>query len=284
MKIAASKLLREALLRHKMHLSVLVAETAIWANPEIHHRQIRTTGSPAMNPSVRRYRPGENRGQVLNGIRLDDNSYANLAIKKAVALELEGFETCHIWPRTCYNPHYHTAIANIVLLPRAIAGLSDHDPEVQTALQYRAFELYNWWPEEFPKPQKPAFYPTNWRAPEADRQRVTIVRQAPERKRIVSDASIAKERELPIKIQRWANASDLNVHKIISIVAKAGRISRKDLEQRIAQSTNSKTPYGAISSLLTNKGNSYGHVFHEENGMIQIRPELEKVVGQYQWH
>lgn len=287
MKIAASNLLHEALLRHKIHLSVLIAETAIWANPEIHHRQIRTTGSPAMNPRVRRYRPGqgESRRQVLNGIRLDDNTYANQAFKNAVGLKLvKGFQTCHIWPLTCYDPRYHTAIANMVLLPRAIAGISDHDPEVQAALQYRAFELYNWWPEEFPKPQKPASYPTNWREPELNHQGKPTMHSSRQDKKTISTNYAAEEGELPIKIQRWANSPDRNVHKITSIVTKFGKISRKDLVQAISESTESKDPYGAVASLLTNKGHAYGHVFHEENGMIQIRPELEKVVGQYQWH
>jgi hypothetical protein len=79
---------------------------------------------------------------------------------------VEGFEACHIWPRTCYDERFHTAIANLVLLPRALAGLSDHDPEIQASLQYRAHEPYSWYPDGADIPQRPAFYPSRWPTPE----------------------------------------------------------------------------------------------------------------------
>lgn len=171
-KVIASELLLEAVRRHNIHLSVLVADTGLWANPDFHLRLVQDTDSAAMFPRVRRARigQGEQRGQIVDGIRLDDNSYANVAIKRAVGLgkSAEGFEACHIWPLTCYDERYHTAPANIVLLPRAIAGLSDHDSEIQKALQYRSFELYGWWPEGIDEPRQPEFYPECWREPLPD--------------------------------------------------------------------------------------------------------------------
>jgi len=169
--IDASQLLLEAVERHKIHLSLLVADTGFWVSPEFHKRLVQDTGSVAVFPKVRRARgQGERRGQIVDGVQLDDNTYANIAIKRAAGLgkSAKGFETCHIWPRTCYDERYHTAIANIVLLPRALAGLSDHDIEIQKALQYRAFELYEWYPEGMPQPVKPEFYPTVWREPLPD--------------------------------------------------------------------------------------------------------------------
>jgi hypothetical protein len=166
-----SEMLLEAANRHGIHLSILVAETGLWAHPDVHARILGTTRSAARHPNVRRVRvgDGEERGQVVNGVRLDDNTYANRAIKEAIGLprsEVTGFETCHIWPKTCYDVRYHTAIANLVLLPRALAGLSDHDREIQAALQYRAYELYAWHPEGMPVPHRPEFYPSTWREPE----------------------------------------------------------------------------------------------------------------------
>lgn len=171
-KVIASELLLEAVRRHDIHLSLLVADTGLWANPEFHHRLIRETSTAAMFPKVRRARigQGEQRSQIVDGIRFDDNSYANVAIKRALGLgkSAEGFEACHIWPLTCYDERYHTAPANIVLLPRAIAGLSDHDGEIQKALQYRSFELYGWHPEGVDQPSRPEFYPDSWRDPLPD--------------------------------------------------------------------------------------------------------------------
>jgi hypothetical protein len=143
----ASEMLLEAARRHNIHLSVLVAETALWVHPDVHVKLLNETGSVAMLPKVRRARTaqGELRGQVIEGSRLDDNTCANAALKRALGinrLQLEGFEVCHIWPRTCYDQRFHTAPANMVLLPRALAALSDHDLEIQAALQYRAYELY----------------------------------------------------------------------------------------------------------------------------------------------
>src|SRR5437762_445526 len=138
-KYRGSAMLLEAMQRNQIHLSVLVAETGLWAHPDVHLRLLRESGCVARYPNVRRARlgQGEKRGQVVDGIRLDDNSYANLAIKRALGLgrnEAEGFEACHVWPRTCYDQRWHTALANLVLLPRALAGLSDHDQEIQAAL------------------------------------------------------------------------------------------------------------------------------------------------------
>ena len=102
-------------------------------------------------PNMRRYRAGlgEQRRQIVGTECLDDNTYANNAIKKAIGVnrrDIANFDACHIWPQSCYDSRCHTAIANLVLLPRPLAGLSDHDPETQAALQFRSYELYKWCP------------------------------------------------------------------------------------------------------------------------------------------
>jgi hypothetical protein len=167
----AAAMLRAACARHEIHLSVLVAETGLWASPEVHRRLTAENGTGTFFPNMRRYRAGqgEQRGGRVGEVRLDDNSYANHAIKRAVGIARErlvGFEACHIWPLSCYDERYHTAVANLVLLPRALAGLSDHDEEIRAALQFRAFELYGWYPSDASAPVRPTFYPTEWRAPE----------------------------------------------------------------------------------------------------------------------
>jgi len=167
----AAEMLKEATVRHNIHLGVLVAETGLWAHPAVHRYLVAANGTGAFFPFTRRYRAGqgERRGQQIGHISLDDNTYANNAIKRAIGVpreQLVGFEACHIWPRTCYDERYHTAIANLVLLPRALAGLSDHDTEIEKVLQYRAYELYDgWYPADREPPTKPAFYPTSWREP-----------------------------------------------------------------------------------------------------------------------
>jgi hypothetical protein len=288
-RIVASDLLLEAVNRHNIHLSLLVADTGIWANPEFHHRLLRDTGSAAMFPRVRRARigQGEQRGQIVDGVRLDDNNYANVAIKRAAGLgkSAEGFEACHIWPLTCYDGRYHTAIANIVLLPRALAGLSDHAVEIRTALQFRAFELYGWFPEEMPQPVRPEFYPSEWREPQSDTLNVRAADIVSASSRSANDkASQENRRELADRILNWSRKPELNVHKIIKLVVQAhGWISRDDLVKQVAEVTQSKSPYGAVASLLTDSGNAYGRVFSDSDGLIRIHPDVEKQVRALTW-
>lgn len=288
-KIVASELLFEAVKRHDIHLSLLVADTGLWANPEFHNRLVRDTGSAAMFPKVRRARigQGEHRGQIVDGVRFDDNSYANVAIKRAAGLgkSAEGFEACHIWPLTCYDERYHTAIANIVLLPRALAGLSDHAIEIKTALQYRAFDLYRWFPKDVPQPLKPEFYPSNWREPQPDTVDVRMPPTVCTSSQSTSDElSREKGRELADRIVDWSRSPNLNVHKIIALVVKAhDAISRNDLVKQVAEFTQSKSPYGAVASLLTDGGNAYGRVFTDFNGLIRIHPEVDEQVHALTW-
>lgn len=55
-KYVASEMLLEAANRHQIHLSILVAETGLWANAEVHRRIVRETGGAAMVPKCRRAR------------------------------------------------------------------------------------------------------------------------------------------------------------------------------------------------------------------------------------
>jgi len=170
-KFDASITLKAAQEKHQIKLEALVAETAIWAHPNVHERLI-FKGSAARYPHIRRVKAGkEKRGQNDAGLRFDGNSYANNTIKWAIGAnhkDIHGYETCHIWPKTCYDERYHTAVANLVLLPRALAGLTDHLPHIQQMLQYRAYTLYNWYPEEFGIPVCPEGYSDVWRPPESD--------------------------------------------------------------------------------------------------------------------
>ena len=116
------------------------------------------------NCKYQRAKKGLKRGNItkdpiLGDITLDDNTKANYAIKKAVLEGLKkygihnadidifkGFEACHIWADTCYNPRYHTSVANLVLIPREIAGLTDHCDAVKELLKYESFKRFRFLP------------------------------------------------------------------------------------------------------------------------------------------
>jgi hypothetical protein len=139
----------------------LVAGCAFWS-------PVDAGATKAKHPHIRRARSGEKPKTVTpEGIRLDDNTSANKVLKDRLSHlgKFEGFAVCHIWPQTCYQERYHTMPANLVLLPRELAGLTDHNRAVEQCLQYRAWELYGWYPEDKAKPKKPTNYPDNWREP-----------------------------------------------------------------------------------------------------------------------
>lgn len=55
--------------------------------------------------------------------------------------DFSDYVACHIWdnPDDC---RYYTSIANLVLVPRAIYGLTDHCEEVKAVLRMRATYLF----------------------------------------------------------------------------------------------------------------------------------------------
>lgn len=153
-------------------LPELVAACSLWASPEIFRYLQAENGLGVWYPNVRRAREnnGEVIGTVRDGIRLDDNTYANTALKQALPPGAGGFDNCavcHVWPNSCYDQRYHTCLANLVLLPSALASLTDFHPEVQAALQFRSWELYGWYPREQGNPARAEGYPGWWRDPEA---------------------------------------------------------------------------------------------------------------------
>ncbi len=83
----------------------------------------------------------------------DDNTTANQSIKRAILSsrgyrsihnfsQFKDYEVCHIWDNP-KDPRYYASIANLVLIPRAFAGLTDHCPPIKDLLKYRAWDLFN---------------------------------------------------------------------------------------------------------------------------------------------
>ena len=267
----AKENLKAACIKHNVHLSALIADTALWAHPNTHYRQIELHGSPAVYPGIRRLRIGQGeRRKITNGVGLDDNSYANGLIKRSLGFragQAVGYECCHIWPNSCYDTRYHTVIANLVLIPAALASLTDYDPDVQAALQFLAYELYGWHPSEQTAPMKPHGYPENWQEPLPD---PTVSPRSRRRQSDKADTPVGIE-----KLQLWADKPASNVHRLIVLMCDYSPIPRARL---IARAHFSKNPNGAISSLMTNKGNAYGLVFIEKTGDLYIHPQIEELV------
>ena len=142
------------------HLPELVARTALWATKKEYDECLKKH-SPAKYPKVCRKSSDKKRGKQ-GDMYYDDNSYPNAQMKASLkkrGIIPIGYETCHIWERTCYDPLYHTCYANLVLLPRALASLSDHDETVKAILKWYAYEKFDHFiPNECVMPDKPEIY------------------------------------------------------------------------------------------------------------------------------
>lgn len=283
-KFDADRMLEEALEKHGNILGILVAETAIWASPDVHHRLIEQTGNAAKYPHIRRARgKGEKRGQTVDGIRLDDNTYANNTIKWAIGgrMHIEGYEACHIWEGTCYSEKYHTVIANLVLLPRALAGITDHHAPTKRMLQYRAYELYGWYPDGKDQPAMPEPYVSCWREPEPDR-----MGRSHKKRGVTVDLPHLRDRSKSIeeKIEKWSKSPNLNVYKIISMVVQNEGRSFDEFVTLVKERGFSKNASGALRSLMTDRGNAYGSVLiMDGSGNVFIRPEIKPIVERCRW-
>src|SRR5258707_14355822 len=96
--------LEQALDQLKIDLGPLVAACGYWSPIEAFKFLKDENGFGVWHEKVRRHKSGEpgEKGDVIDGVRHDDNTYANVAIKRACGFvqgEPKGYETCHIWPK-----------------------------------------------------------------------------------------------------------------------------------------------------------------------------------------
>lgn len=105
-------------------------------------------------------------------ITVDDNTFANQFFKKAIIesykynhgfittgmwTKFKDYETCHVWDKPG-DRRYYASICNLTLIPRALAQLTDHNDAVKQLLRYRAWELFQFKPEEEEEPDMPKNY------------------------------------------------------------------------------------------------------------------------------
>lgn len=120
---------------------------------------------------------------VNDSIIGDDNTCANLYIKRAILksyqakfenndLFLKGsidlfqdYEACHVWDIP-YDRRYYASIANLVLVPRALAQLTDHCDAVKQLLRYEVWQRFEFKPDEVktePSIDKKLYKKIRWR-------------------------------------------------------------------------------------------------------------------------
>jgi hypothetical protein len=150
-------------IRDKRRLLACLARCSIWAQTSVvayvdreNHRRYRRRGILKANgglwfPNTARRRP------ATPGARPQFNEKAQRAIWTAVGVKFKygTVSACHIWEKTATRPNCYTALANLVLLPRAIAGLSDHWPLAWAFLRWKSYKAFKWSPSgRAPGPSK----------------------------------------------------------------------------------------------------------------------------------
>ena len=76
---------------------------------------------------------------------------------------LRDYEACHIWDMPG-DRRYYASIANLILLPRALAKLTDHNETVKKLLRYEVFKRFGFKPEGQSEPERPNnYYKYVWR-------------------------------------------------------------------------------------------------------------------------
>ncbi len=154
-----------------IELADLIALASIWIHPEV---------ASAVNrpwfPAHRRANVGLRENgqqvefvrQVIDGVTLDNNTYANVAFKQALGIDrgdFIGFHVCHIWPGTVYDARCYSHPANLVGIPAELSSLTDHHSHIVACLKFRSWELYGWKPAMEPAPERPESFPVRWREP-----------------------------------------------------------------------------------------------------------------------
>lgn len=221
---------RAAVERLHFDLAALVAAVGLWVPPDLQRGHVSPTNpAGAVYPRVRRARmgSGERPGATIDGIRLDRNNYAGAAIREALGgrgKALGGYQACHVWPDTCYDPRYHTSLANLVLVPAPLVSLTDHDPDVMAALKFRAFELYGWHPSEESAPPRPPRYPTTWLEPRALPRPQRAAKHAPETPRHAGSATGERQRDAIIRLWKLHHGDRERVERELAAGLRSGQI------------------------------------------------------------
>jgi hypothetical protein len=139
----------------------LVASNSMWVSKSV------CTKIGTVFPQTIRTSKREDRGRVVNGLTLYDNHPAQDAFWAAIGSNGRHFENanvCHVYSeRGVQDPQHFTRLANLLVLPKSLASLSDSDVgPVRDILRYRTYKLYGYRGPDRKRPPRPAYYPKVW--------------------------------------------------------------------------------------------------------------------------
>ncbi|MFT5005495.1 MAG: hypothetical protein ACI8YI_001108 [Paracoccaceae bacterium] len=159
----------------------LLGSCAIWIDPECY--QMLPVWSPYTYRKAPLYKSNWEERQTNRGEpKFEGNVAASTAQNRYLGISglnrdsRPNWSCCHIWGNddpTFQNdfaevndPRYFTCPANMVLVPSPLKTFTDTIPEVKAALRFAASLLYDFWPENRPRPrldEAGLFLPKVWR-------------------------------------------------------------------------------------------------------------------------
>lgn len=274
--------LDEALKNLDINLIDIIANVAIWASPEV----VKSISQP-IYPDRKRGKGKFKKGEIVNGIILDDNSYANSAAKRFIngKIKFVNFQVCHVWPYTAYDERYYTHLANLVLIPRSIASLTDHSEMVIEVLKYRSFELFGWWPDSEKRPIRPTYYPVEWKDPIHSKENLQqCFGNSFKRNNAVlerSDVQLEIEK-VKRKLPRWKDSGQVNdriLKTYLTLYIKNQTVSLLELEKKCKDLSFNKN----FPQMKNISRKNHGKVFDVINGFVYlwepIKNDVLKIYG-----
>jgi len=136
----------------------LIAKVSWWVHPNVYQ------SIPVVYPKTRRKKGKEERGQIINGIRLWFNEPASHALWLALGTnkdKIKNSYVCHIYENSVGDPVHFTNLANMTAFPKSLQSLSEWKP-VADVLKYHSYKIYGYTGPDDAIPTMPKYYPESW--------------------------------------------------------------------------------------------------------------------------
>ena len=136
----------------------LIAKVSWWVHPNVYQ------SIPIVYPKTRRKKGKEERGQIVDGVRLWFNEPASHALWLALGTnkdKIKNSYVCHIYENSVGDPAHFTNLANMTAFPKSLQSLSEWKP-VADVLKYRSYRIYGYTGPDDTIPTTPKYYPESW--------------------------------------------------------------------------------------------------------------------------
>ena len=170
----------------------LVAQVSWWVHPSVYH------AISIVYPKTRRKKGKEDRGQIINGIRLWFNEPASHALWLALGTnkdKIKNSYVCHIYENSVNDPDHFTNLANMTAFPKSLQSLSEWKP-IADVLKYHSYKIYGYRGPEDVIPIPPKYYPESWQNTNNSSQEIEKIIQTLKDQSITRPSFNSKDKKL----------------------------------------------------------------------------------------